>query len=123
MPRPPSTKSKAELLLYSDLVAAGFPPRTGYLFFDGRGWALDFAYPAQRLAIEVDGSGKHTSDKGYRSDQQKRNCAIEMGWRVLAYPARETTVKKRRARIVEQIARILCGVVSPEDAEVVLIGN
>jgi hypothetical protein len=46
-----------------------------------------------------------------------------MGWRVLSYPARETTYNNRRARIVEQIIRILCGVESPEDAEIVLVGD
>ncbi len=118
-----SIRSNAESLLLADLRAAAIPPVVGHKFFAGRGWALDFAYPQQRLGIEVDGSGFHTSDKGKRLDQQKRNAALELGWRVLAYPARETTTAKRRARIVEQIKRILCGVVSPEDAECVLVGE
>lgn len=117
-----SQKSGAEKKLVADLEAAGYPPVVQHKFHEARKWALDLAYPDSRLAIEVDGRW-HTDHKGKRLDQNKRNAALEMGWRVLSYPAREVVINKRRARIVEQIARILCGVSSPDDAEVVLVGD
>lgn len=116
-------KSKAEELLLQSLCEAGYRPEAEVEFMDERKWRFDLAFPEIKLAIEIDGSGSHTSDKGKRMDQQKRNAALEFGWRVLSYPAREVCVAKRRERIVEQISRVVCGVESAEDAGIVLIGD
>jgi hypothetical protein len=121
--RKPTIKSMCEQLLLDDLTAAGFTPEIGHQFYSERGWRFDFAYPSVSLAIEVDGKGRHQTDAGRISDDQKINCAIELGWKVLRYPTSRVRVHKRRARIVEQIKRILCGVSSPEDAEIVLVGD
>lgn len=115
-------KSNAEQLLHDDLVAAGFPPTPGHCFHPSRKWALDLAYIEQKLAVEIDGRW-HNDHKGKRLDQEKRNAALEMGWRILCYPARETVTKKRRARIVEQIKRVICGVECPDSAACVLCGE
>ena len=116
-------KSKAEELLYEDLVLAGYQPEVEYEFHPLAKWRLDLAYPAIQLAIEIDGSGFHTSDKGKRLDQQKRNAAVEFGWRVISFPAREVAVAKRRARIVDQIGRIICGVQCEHESRIVLVGD
>ena len=115
--------SVAEQLLLDALKNVGLHPETEHQFSEDRKWRFDFAWPEIKLAIEVDGSGFHTSDKGKRLDQQKRNAALELGWRVLAYPAREVGVAKRRIRIVEQIMRVVCGVECPQSASVVLVGD
>jgi len=80
----------------------------------------DFAW---ERGIEIGGSGYHTSDKGSRLDRQKRNAAIEYGWRVLAYPANQVCITKRRQRIVEQIGRVVCGVECRIQSSIVLIGD
>lgn len=116
-----SAKSEAEQLLIDDLVAAGYPPKVGHAFHELRRWEFDLAYPTCKLAIEVDGRGRHQREKGEREDQEKINAAIEQGWRVLRYPAKSVTTGLRRERIVEQVARVLCGVDSPEDSACVLI--
>lgn len=116
-------KSQAEDLVYQDLVKAGFTAEAEHEFHPDRQWRLDLAFPEIKLAIEIDGSGFHTSDKGKRLDQQKRNAAIEFGWRVLSYPARECCVAKRRARIVEQIGRVICGVTCEVQSSIVLVGD
>lgn len=118
-----SLRSQAEQALYTALCAAQIPPAREHEFCDVRKWRFDFAYPSLRLAVEVDGSGFHTSDKGKRLDQEKRNAAVELGWRVVAYPANSVTTHKRRARIVEQIKRIVCGVECPDSAACVLVGD
>jgi hypothetical protein len=118
-----STKSNAEQLLLTDLVAAGWSPKAGHAFHETRAWEFDLAWPAQKLAVEVDGRGRHQTAKGERGDCEKLNAALEDGWRVLRYPAASVATAKRRARIVEQVARILCGVSDPEEAACVLVGE
>ena len=92
-------------------------------------WAFDLAYPDVKVAIEVDGRGsgghwgRHASEAGQRADCAKANAAAEHGWTVLRYPSRSVVYHKRRARIVEQIARVVCGARSIEDALIVLDGD
>lgn len=125
MSKRPTLKSNAEQLLCDDLTAAGYEPMVGYQFHSHRQWAFDLAYAndAIRLAIEIDGRGRHQREQGEREDQQKINAAIEDGWRVLRYPARSVRTAKRRERIVEQVERVLCGVSCPASAACVLIGE
>ena len=54
----------------------------------GRQWRFDFAWPAQKFAVEVDGGtgmriSRHTSVAGYREDCMKLNSALIMRWSVL----------------------------------------
>ena len=51
------------------------------------------------------------------------NAATELGWKVLKYPAGSVTTHKRRARIVEQIKRIVCGVQCEDSSACVLTGE
>ncbi len=57
----------------------------------GRGFAWDFAYPDQRLLIEIQGgqwsSGKtaHTWGKSFQRDCEKLNAAQLAGWRQLNF--------------------------------------
>lgn len=102
-----AVKSEAEQLLLDDLIAAGFPPKVGHAFHEYRRWEFDLCWPQIKLAIEIDGRGRHQREAGEREDLQKINAAIEDGWRVLRYPAASVTTGKRRARIVEQIIRVI----------------
>ena len=58
-----------------------------YYFHPERGWRLDYAWPAARLAVEIDGGqwapggGRHATDK----DREKLNEAAALGWRVLRF--------------------------------------
>lgn len=118
-----ATKPKPDELLMTDLQVAGIEPVREFMFHSERAWRFDFAYPPLLLAIEVDGRGRHQTPKGYMEDAQKLNAAIELGWRVLRYPTRAVTTNKRRARIVEQINRIVCGVQCEDSAACVLVGE
>lgn len=69
------------------LAAYGIPaPVVEYRFYPGRRWAFDYAWPAKRVALELEGGawtgGRHVRGKGYEGDCQKYNAAIEQGWRV-----------------------------------------
>lgn len=58
-----------------------------YKFHPTRKWRFDFAWPSQRLALEIDGRGRHQTVVGVRADCEKNNEAIRLGWRVLRVPA------------------------------------
>lgn len=76
-----------------------------YKFHPTRKWALDFAFPSQRLAIEIDGRGRHQTVVGARGDSEKRNTAVCMGWRVLVFQAVD---KARAHEWVEITKEALC---------------
>ena len=50
-------------------------------------WRFDFAIPAQKIAIEVEGGGwmkksRHTSGAGFHGDLMKYQAAARLGWAV-----------------------------------------
>jgi very-short-patch-repair endonuclease len=89
------------------------PPVAEFRFHTGRKYRFDFAWPDQRLALEVDGGqwapggGRHARD----TDRAKLNLAAILGWRVMRYspqmlledPA-ACIVQVRRALELEVIA-------------------
>lgn len=74
-------------------------------FHATRRWRFDFAFPSQKLAIEIDGRGRHQTVAGVRSDCEKHNEATRMGWRVLHFPA---TDKKEAPVWVDLVKECLC---------------
>ena len=57
-----------------------------YRFHVKRRWRFDFAWPAVKLAVEIDGYGmNHYSVMGRTQDLEKQNEAVKEGWRVLRY--------------------------------------
>lgn len=66
----------------------GLPaPIMEYQFHASRKWRFDYAWPAQKIALEVEGGvwsgGRHTSPKGFHGDMEKYNSAAVLGWRIL----------------------------------------
>lgn len=56
-------------------------------FHPTREWRFDMAWPAEKVALEVDGAvytgGRHTRGKGYSNDCRKFAEAVVLGWRVV----------------------------------------
>ena len=46
---------------------------------------VDFAWPEQRLVVEVDGFAFHSDRVAYRSDRRRGNALVLAGWRVLRF--------------------------------------
>lgn len=62
-------------------------PVPEYIFHEKRRWRMDYAWPNQKVALEVEGgiwtNGRHTRGKGFLNDMEKYNTATVMGWRIL----------------------------------------
>jgi very-short-patch-repair endonuclease len=60
-----------------------------YRFHPARRWRFDAAFPARKVAIELDGgvfaAGRHTRGAGFIKDCEKINEAQVLGWRVFRF--------------------------------------
>jgi very-short-patch-repair endonuclease len=69
-------------------ASRGLPePTPEYRFHATRRWRLDYAFVAERVAVEVEGgvwtSGRHTRGSGFLRDIEKYNQLAAAGWRLL----------------------------------------
>lgn len=76
------------LTLWRALAPGDLPgPVPEYRFHPVRRWRFDWAWPARRVACEIDGGqwraggGRHNTDP----DREKLNTAAALGWRVLRF--------------------------------------
>jgi very-short-patch-repair endonuclease len=64
-------------------------PQKEFKFLQDRRFRFDFAWPEEKLAVEIEGGvwtgGRHTRGKGYISDMEKYNLATLNGWKLLRY--------------------------------------
>jgi len=64
-------------------------PNPEFRFDSDRLWRFDFAWPAHKLAIEIDGGlwvdGAHNRGAALLKQYEKSNAATLAGWRVLRY--------------------------------------
>lgn len=64
-------------------------PIREYAFAKPRRWRFDFAWPDQKLAVEIEGgvwtNGRHTRGSGFIADSEKYNTAALLGWKVLRF--------------------------------------
>jgi very-short-patch-repair endonuclease len=81
-------------------------------FHPDRGWAFDFAWPAAKLAVELEGFGsgftvgRHQTYAGFREDCVKYNSAVTRGWRLLRFPSGD---KREVADWLRTVKLALCG--------------
>lgn len=85
---------------------AGLPePEREYQFSDKRRWRFDFAWPENKLAVEIEGGiftgGRHVRGRGYDGDCQKYNEAQLLGWVVLRF----TSLMINDGRALTQLQR------------------
>lgn len=101
--------SKLEDDVQAQLEAAVVPPgwQRQYHFAKaiGRRWSFDFAWVAERLAIEVEGGayilGRHVRGAGFEQDAVKYNYGALTGWRILRFGPAAV-----RAGIIPQAVRL-----------------
>lgn len=66
-------------------------------------WAIDLAFPAVRVAVEVDGWAWHSDPERFRTDRRKQNALVAAGWTVLRFTWSD--VHDRPAETVGRIRR------------------
>ncbi len=75
--------SRAERLLIQLLRAAGI---TGWeLGYPVQGYLIDLAFPAQRVAVEVDGWAWHITADRFVDDRRRQNALMSLQWTVLRF--------------------------------------
>ena len=65
----------------------------------------DFAYPAAKVLIELDGFGSHSDESAFQRDRTKQNRAVLLGWTVLRYTWQD--VMERPGAIAAEIRAVL----------------
>ena len=84
----PRALSEAEERMAVQIRAVKLPrPAREHCFHVGRRWRFDFAWPARKVALEVEGGtrsgGRHVRGDGFERDCEKYNAAALAGWVVL----------------------------------------
>ncbi len=75
--------SAAERLLVRVLRAGGV---TGWVLGHPFGpWRIDLAFPARKVAVEVDGWAWHVDPERFRPDRRKQNALVRAGWDPLRF--------------------------------------
>lgn len=70
------------------LKAGGIPaPECEYVPIEGRRFRCDFAWPEQKVALEVEGGswvqGRHVRGSGFEKDAEKYSLLASEGWLVI----------------------------------------
>jgi len=81
---------KSYPLFSASLVAVGLPePTPEHRFAPPRRWRIDFAWPDEKLAVEIDGGlftgGRHARGVGMVADMEKSNALTLGGWSLLRF--------------------------------------
>jgi very-short-patch-repair endonuclease len=66
---------------------------------------LDFAFVAQRIAIEIDGRAWHSTGERFQSDRSRQNRLVLMGWTVLRFTWDDLV--RRPDAVIEQVPSAL----------------
>ena len=81
---------KRALIFATRINRDGLPaPLREFRFHDTRQWRFDYAWPDQKVALEVEGGffkkdgGRHSRGAGARKDMEKYNAAVLDGWKLL----------------------------------------
>lgn len=100
-------RSSLELAMLQQLMAMRLHDgmTQEHRFHETRKWRLDFAWPDEQLALEVEGGvysgGRHTRGYGFEQDATKYAEALLAGWRVL----RATGAQVKSGQAAEWVAR------------------
>ncbi len=97
----------------------GWEPEFRFATEIGRQWRFDYAWPAQKIAVEIEGGiwgkrctickkfiaqGRHTTGQGFEEDAEKYNAATLLGWRLLRF-TRKSVKSGDAAAMVRRMLR------------------
>lgn len=109
-----AAEREAALLLRAAGLSEGMVRE--HRFHPERRWRFDFAWPAEKVAVEVDGllpgaGGRHQRMAGIEGDHEKKNAAQLLGWRVFCFSPRQV----RGGGMVWVLRRVLSAGISGLD--------
>lgn len=85
----PRAPSEGESLFAMHCKVHKLTPEREFKFHPERKWRFDFAFPAEKLSIEVEGgtwsNGRHSRGAGLEADCFKYNSGVLLGWRILRF--------------------------------------
>ena len=86
-------------------------PEREVRFHPVRKWRFDFAWPAYRVAVEIDGGTwtgqkSHASGPGIAADIEKSNAAVDLGWRILKFTGADLR-GKQILQTIQTVANLL----------------
>jgi very-short-patch-repair endonuclease len=105
--KPKPTAEQAFAQAWEASLQQPFAPQ--YRFHAEREWSFDFAWPAQKVALELEGfgagggGGRHHLPAGIIADAEKFRVALLLGWRVLRVPSRGGRDVKQWVEWVKQL--------------------
>ena len=92
-------KPLREYRLFATYVGLGPGIKTRMAIYGYRDFRFDLAFPAERLAVDIQGggwiAGHHSRGAGMEDDCEKISGAVALGWRVLLVTPKQ--VKNGRA--------------------------
>jgi very-short-patch-repair endonuclease len=99
----PPTGSDPETRFVQIVRGMGFPPprRQFVVIFRGRKFRIDFAWPALRLAVEIDGASVHTAGT-LGADLYRQNQILLDGWLIVRFTP---YMVERQPQLVERDLR------------------
>jgi very-short-patch-repair endonuclease len=86
----PGTRSESERIMAVLLRRAGIAGWQANVSFADVG-VLDFAFVAQRVAIEIDGRAWHSAGDRFQADRRRQNRLVLLGWTVLRFTWEDLT--------------------------------
>ena len=100
--------SAGEAIFDLQCRAENIPPAEKELRFDlQRRWRFDRAWPAARVALEIEGGtwngGRHTRGAGFEADCEKYSAAAIFGWCVI----RATTGQVKSGEAIQWVKQAL----------------
>jgi predicted transcriptional regulator of viral defense system len=101
-----ATDNGFELLVATLIERAGLPrPEVQHeVTVQGRRYRIDLAYPAVKLAVELDGS-KHREKPTFERDRARQNALVLAGWTILRYTWDHYV--RQSGRIIREIRAVL----------------
>lgn len=90
------SKSQVEETFAWQIQVLDLPePVREHRFHPTRRWRFDFAWPAYKIAVEIEGGtwsrGRHTRGDGFEKDCEKYAEALLLGWRVFRFTTGQVT--------------------------------
>ncbi len=104
--------SGLELRVLRAVMEAGLPAPVQQfrVRVSGKRYRIDLAYPAEQVAIEVDGWEPHRTRSAFDADRARGNALVAVGWTLLRFTSKSTeqeiaqTVAATLAQLGEQSA-------------------